>query len=285
MVVVSGNEDGQIGHFIAKGYPAPTEPIPIPGVAVDADGGARLVALLTAGERLLRVEHGAEYPHVETANVVAELPGTDAPDERVVIGAHYDTQLEGVGACDNATGVAALLEIARTWSPLSLTRTVVLVAFADEEHGCRGSIEYCRRNRDTLERTVAMVNLDALAWAAHAKRALHADPSIHDFARACAVQLGWEPEVEREASLFPGADHHPFIDAGVPACWFWRYPPPHPYYHSEGDTPEIVDFDQVAETATVAASTAFRLASEPEPGLGRSRPTTRWLELRQQEPA
>jgi Peptidase family M28 len=286
LVVISENLDGRIGNHTAKAYP-PAEPpdlagfpLTIPGVTIGAQAGRELLVSMAAGERRLRVEHRASYSPVETANVVAEIPGRRAPQERVVVGAHYDTQLEGVGACDNATGLAVLLELGRTWASLAPARTVVLVAFADEEHGCAGAVSYCRRHARELAATVGMVNLDALAWAYPARRALHSDPSIHGYAAARACSLGWRPFEEVEASLLAGSDVNPFIDAGVPACWFWRYPPPHPYYHSEGDDPELLELELVAETADVAAATAFSLARDPDLDLGRSCPTKRWLDLR-----
>ena len=54
------------------------------------------------------------------------------------------------------------------------------------------------------------------------------------------------------------------LAAGIPAAWIWRYPPPHPYYHSAGDTPRWVDFTCLAEDATASAFTAFRLAAGPD---------------------
>jgi Zn-dependent M28 family amino/carboxypeptidase len=224
--------------------------------------------------------HRATYSPVTTANIVAEVEGTALPEERVILGAHYDTQLEGIGACDNATGIAALVELARACTARPRRRTVVFVALANEEHGFHGAIDYCRRHASTLEQTVGMVNLDALAWAYPARRALHADPSIRDYAIARARETGWDPEAVVDASLLVGSDHNPFIDAGVPACWLWRYPPQHPAYHSAGDVIDLVDFELVAQTARAAGHTAFSLADEPDARLGRSRPTRRWCDLR-----
>jgi Zn-dependent M28 family amino/carboxypeptidase len=217
--------------------------------------------------------HAARYRPAHTANVIGELPGT-APSERVVIAAHYDTQLDGVGACDNATGLAALLELARSWSGYSFRRTVVFVALADEEHGCMGAVDYCRRHADSLDTTVGMVNLDALAWGAPAYRALHSDASIAAFARENARRVGWVPDVEVDANSFGSADHRAFIAAGVPACWLWRYPPVDPYYHTRGDTPNRLDFDLVSASATANAAVAFGLAQEPNLAIGRAQSTT-----------
>ena len=176
--------------------------------------------------RRIRVVHDAHYEVVTTANVVGELAGTGGTGERAVIGGHYDSQLEGVGASDNASGIASLLEVANVLAERSLHRRLVFVAFADEEGGFRGSTHYCRLHRDSLERTIGMVNLDAPGWAP-SQRSLHADASIRTLAVETARRVDWSPDEEMDASLFPGSDHNPFIDAGIPACFFWRHPP-HP---------------------------------------------------------
>jgi Zn-dependent M28 family amino/carboxypeptidase len=275
-----------IGGYTAQLYPPalPPEftgrPLSIPGVVVSGVAARQLVLDLSLDHNELALSHAAEYRTVETANVVGIVAGR-IPESRVVVGAHYDTQLESPGACDNASGVAALVEIAcsaaKAAQPL---RTIVFAAFADEEHGCAGSTAYCMTHSDELESTVAMVNLDALGWARPGRRALYSDPAIRDLAYTTAEEVGWKPEEEIEASLFPGSDYNPFVDAGVPAAFYWRYPPGHPYYHTAGDVPELLDISVVTETASVAARLVHRLANEETLALGRSRPSRRWLDLR-----
>lgn len=279
IVVISSNWGGEIGHFTAQGYPPPDPQesdwphLGVPGVAIEARHGLWLLTLIAAGRRRVRVVHGASYVPVETANVVGEITGCTVPGERIVVGAHYDTQFEGVGACDNATGLATLFQVARAWPSRSPCRTVTLVAFADEEHGFGGSTAYCRRHADSLNATIAMMNLDALGWAYPASRALLSDSAIRCFALEHASALGWKVQSDVDAARLPGSDIVPFIDAGVPAYAFWRYPPPHPHYHSAGDVVELIDFSQVAETASMATDTALRIAREPELRFGRSQPT------------
>ena len=60
-------------------------------------------------------------------------------------------------------------------------------------------------------------------------------------AAAAVASAALRVEDEIDASLYAWGDHNPFIDAGVPACWVWRYPPQHPYYHSAGDVLRYVD--------------------------------------------
>jgi hypothetical protein len=81
----------------------------VPGVTVEATAGERLLTLISAGPARVRVEHRALRRACESANVLGEIRGAGVPQERVVIGAHYHTQLESPDAADNAAGLAALL--------------------------------------------------------------------------------------------------------------------------------------------------------------------------------
>jgi hypothetical protein len=265
VVVIGEAPDGLNNHFTAAFYPPPLAPpwegrvLPVPGVTVEAKAGERLLALLSAGPTRLRLEHRAAYETATSANVIAEIPGTDPDAARVVVGAHYDTQLESPGAADNATGLAALLGIARAWAGLRPLRTIELVAFGVEEPAAWGASNFVAR-RDP-ESIAAMINLDALGAPIDATRTIVADPRLAPFAAESAGATGWEVEQQLDARDFPYADHVPFIAAGIPAAWIWRYPPPHPYYHSSGDTPRWVNFTRLAEDATASAFTAFRLAT------------------------
>jgi hypothetical protein len=88
-------------------------------------------------------EHRPDDPHVSYerlagVNVIARKPGTRAGGA-ILVGAHYDTVLGSPGADDDASGVAALLELARLLAPVRFEREVVLAAFDMEEIGCFGS--------------------------------------------------------------------------------------------------------------------------------------------------
>lgn len=283
MIVISDAPDGYVFHLNAMMYPSLAgEPngtvLPVPGVTVEKQDGAYLLEHLSSGRGRVRILHEADYETVMTANVIGELRGAGS-DEHVVLGGHYDSQLEGVGASDNASGIASVLEVARVLAERPLHRSLIFVAFADEEAGFRGSADYCRRHAAEIGRTRGMINIDAPGWAP-SKRSLHADPEIMSFAIESAAMVNWKPDESFDASLFPGSDHNPFIDAGVPACFFWRHPPRHPYYHTAGDTPQLLDFKVIAETAEVARATSQRLATIRKLDLGRARPSRRWLDLR-----
>ena len=95
-------------------------------------------------------------------NVVAELPGTDPEAGLIVLGGHHDTQAGSVGADDNASGVAAILEAARVLAPHARKRTIRFISFGAEEQLSVGSADYVRRHRDELsERGTFMANFDS----------------------------------------------------------------------------------------------------------------------------
>ncbi|MGE0237885.1 MAG: M20/M25/M40 family metallo-hydrolase [Parvibaculaceae bacterium] len=281
IVLLGDAPDGLCRNLNAMMYPALVEQPngahhPIPGVSLSAADSEQLLKHAAAGGKV-KIVHEAAYPIVETGNVIGELAGTGAG--AVVMGAHYDTQLDGVGASDNALGVSCMIEIARVLRARTHLRKIVAAAFADEEAGFRGSADYVRRYGQDLAATVGMVNLDALAWAP-AARSLHADPAMMDYAAACADAVGWKVESYADASLFPGSDHNPFIDAGVPGAFFWRNPPTHPYYHTSGDSLDRIDFNVALDTARVIAHTVEKLANDETLPFDRSKPTTRWVDLR-----
>jgi len=178
---------------------------------------------------------------LETQNVVAVLPGSDLSEEIIVLGAHHDGQgmagqanagrfgkEDGTAwqddiwnsASDNATSIAAILEIARVLAAADrrLRRTVVFVTFSAEEYSLNGAIEYVSRPPLSLERHVAMINLEKLVG----------DPEI-DFITATAGSSPAFDEITDLASIrsgidikpfYPGivtdTDHYPFVARGVP---------------------------------------------------------------------
>jgi len=94
------------------------------------------------------------------ANVVATVTGTTYPEYIFLIGAHYDSIPGGVGAIDNATGVATMLEIARYYSQNPPAYTLRFVAFDAEEAGCIGSWYYYEDHVDDLDNTLLMMSVD-----------------------------------------------------------------------------------------------------------------------------
>jgi Peptidase family M28 len=262
-VHVCETPDGIVGNFTGALYPAPLRPpwegrpLPYAGVTIGHLAARQLISTLTCGSPVeLTIGHEGGCTPATTANVVAVIPGRG--EEEVILSAHYDSQAEGPCVYDNGSGLSALLDTARALRDLRPERRVVLVASSAEEIGVWGATAYADAHREELARAVAMVNLDGLASAYPAQREVW---SIHGGLLSLAVrtgaELGWRADhVHHQRSTF--SDHAPFGDAGVPSVLCWR--PDYPYYHSRGDVRELVDEAAVAETGSVSATIAARLA-------------------------
>lgn len=130
---------------------------------------------LWVGMRLAMMGYEADLEQVDEHdeqrgfNVFAELRGTSRPDEIIVIGAHYDAEVNTPGADDNASGVAAMLELARRFAGRPMGRTVRWVGYTNEENsnsagGLMGSFVSARNAQNRNEKIVAMMSLEMLGY-------------------------------------------------------------------------------------------------------------------------
>jgi Zn-dependent M28 family amino/carboxypeptidase len=102
-------------------------------------------------------------------NIEVEITGDKQANEFVIVGAHYDTVFDCPGANDNASGVAALLELAKTFFGKKNSRSLRFVAFANEEpphfqYGTMGSLVYAKRCRERNEKIIAMLSLETIGY-------------------------------------------------------------------------------------------------------------------------
>lgn len=229
-------------------------------------------------------------------NVVGVLPGSDPKleDEAVVLGAHADHlgRVGGVihpGADDNASGVAALLEIARAFasSPARPKRTLVFALWTGEEEDKIGSGHWVRNPLWPLAKTAVYLNFDMVAhpWKAEEIRDLVASAKLPDaeaFLAAARPDTFVEPGLASFApDLGPllsragsaaglalhldwtegvtgGSDYRDFARARVPFVRFFGNF--HPDYHRPGDTPASIDPDQVRRVARLGLAAAWLAA-------------------------
>lgn len=179
--------------------------------------------------------YSARARRIVSKNVVAMIRGVEAPDECVVYTAHWDhlgrnETLKGDqifnGAVDNATGTAALLELAQAYSklPRAPRRSVVFVATTAEEKGLLGGEYHARRPACALAKTAAVMNLDALfpfgPFDAMTVPGLGSSEVEAVFAKA-AARIGrvLQPDSAPEVGAYYRSDHYPFAKRGVPAIF------------------------------------------------------------------
>ncbi|MES2694375.1 MAG: M28 family peptidase, partial [Verrucomicrobiota bacterium] len=193
------------------------------------------------GIRKLRVRSELDLREAESQNVIAEWPGTDPTLPAIVLTAHHDTQCGNEGADDNASGVVALLALARVLRRQRLRRTVRLISFGTEEQLSVGSAAYVRSHRPTTRHVGLVINFDSIAsplghwWMFITGAERFARFSIDGLARR-----GLDVDAKRE--LIPFSDHFPFNRAGIPSLWFMRvnFPGGRWQHHSPHDTLENV---------------------------------------------
>ncbi len=233
---------------------------------------------------------------ISSRSVIGALAGSDPRlrDEAVVIGAHLD-HLGKVGdkiypgADDDASGVSALIEIAKAFAelPARPRRTVVFAFWTGEEEGKLGSGYYVRHPLWPLARTAAYLNLDMIGhpWSRDDIAKLVADSRLPDGAafvarvnpadfvepgvppgrpeldatlRRAARATGIALHFDRTDGLHGGSDYREFARAGVPFIRFFGNF--FPGYHEPGDTADALDPAQVQRVARLALVTAWLLA-------------------------
>ncbi len=206
---------------------------------------------------------------VTVYNTVAEIKGSEKPDEVVIIGGHLDSWDLGTGATDNGTGSMAVLAAARALvkSGAKPKRTIRFVLFAGEEQGLNGSKAYVAAHKEELSKISGVLVHDTGTGKVLTIGLMHnyaaretMDRVLYPLAKEKSIALT-EPSLRSEG----GSDHVPFDEAGVPASWCVQavanYERDH---HSQTDTLDRVRWDDLAEGAKVLAIYAYNVAQLPE---------------------
>ena len=226
-------------------------------------------------------------------NLEATLAGTTLRHEVVVLGAHYDSAEEAPGADDNASGVAAVLELARLLAKTPQARTVRFVLFPNEEPpwfatSDMGSRHYAAEARARNDQIVAMLSIESIGYydtEAGTQRypfpLNYAYPDVGDFI-GFVSNLKSRGLLHRAISAFRAHTRFPTQGAAAPAwvpgVWwsdhwsFWKEGYPaimisdtapyrNPFYHTPQDTPDRLDYDRMARVVDGLAHVVRALAT------------------------
>ena len=181
----------------------------------------------------LAADYKVDSQVITSRNVVGRIEGATRPDETVIYSGHWDHLGVGLadaegdtiynGAVDNATGIAALIEIGRAFAQAPRPqRSVVMLAVTAEEKGLLGSEYYASKPLYPLAKTVAVINMDALSPGGAARNFSTTGSAKSDLldalvAEGKAAGLAYVTDQHPEAGLFFRSDHFPFAKRGVPA--------------------------------------------------------------------
>src|SRR5712692_1901518 len=220
-------------------------------------------------EAEVSIEGSLNGKPVQVYNTVAEIRGTEKPDEVVIIGAHLDSWDLGTGATDNGTGSMAVLAAARALQKVGVKpkRTIRFVLFTGEEQGLNGSRAYVKAHQNELGKISGVLVHDSgtgkvLTVGLMGNYAVREtiDHALYPLGRAKEIGLA-EPTLRTEG----GSDHVPFDEAGVPGFWCVQDPADYDKtHHSQADTIERVRWDDLTEGAQVLAVFAYNVAELPE---------------------
>jgi hypothetical protein len=223
---------------------------------------------------------GPDGAPIETSNVIGILRGSrgDWKDQSLLVTAHYDhlglgwpDVREGnegelhPGADDNASGVAVMLELAKSFaSGEKPKRTLVFIAFTAEESGLKGSRYYAAHPTFPLEQVIGVINIDTVGRLGKEKLSVIATGTAEEWQH---IFRGAGFVTGVESKNIPGtmvsSDQTSFIEKGVPAVQIFTSA--HLDYHRPGDTADKIDAAGLVKVATFLKEAVAYLGERPEP--------------------
>ena len=240
---------------------------PFPSAALAAEDAELLHRLLEAGPVKVKLWLSAHaLPDVESANVVAEVRGSEKPDEIVLIGAHLDSWDLAQGAVDDGAGVAIAMESLRLIAKEKPRRTVRAVLFMNEENGLRGGEGYAKEHASEVGKHVAALEADSGSGRPLSVQ-VHGGAGAADLLRPWMLPLATLGcEATADSPDAGGADVSPLANVPDPVPMVSVRQDSSRYFdlhHTAADTLDKVKPFELAQATAAFAWTAFALAQMP----------------------
>ncbi|PYK65038.1 MAG: peptidase M28 family protein [Verrucomicrobia bacterium] len=261
-----GGADYRLPHTGQTDYAADAPKIPAAAVtAEDADLIADLVQQGPVKMKLVLTPQ--TLPNVESANVIADIKGTEHPEQMIIVSGHLDSWDMGRGALDDAAGVGVSMETANLIQKLHLKsrRTIRVIAWMNEENGLAGSKQYAKDHEKEIPNHFAAMETDN--GAGH-PIGIHVKGKF-EIKKLLAPVLAVLQESGAGGTNFSehiGADIEPLEKAGIPAFspiqdsrFYFNY------HHTAADTLDKIVPKELAENSAVVAVAAYALANMEQP--------------------
>ncbi|TCR10030.1 peptidase M28-like protein [Sphingobacterium sp. JUb78] len=208
--------------------------------------------------------------NVPSFNTIAEIKGSQFPNEYVILSAHLDSWEGGSGATDNGTGTIAMMEVARILKKIlpNPKRTILIGLWGSEEQGLNGSRSFVLDNPEIIENTQAVFNLDngtGRVERINGSGFVHAYDFISRWMSAVPAHVTKDIKTEFPGSPGGGgSDHSSFVAAGVPAFMLsslsWGYFSN--TWHTNLDTYDKLVFDDLKYNVILTAVMAYKASEE-----------------------
>ncbi len=267
--VLSGNWSD--GWGVDKIFSAGTRAVPSIHLSCEDLGLVTRLAANDQGPRLRLDAKSEDLGEVPVFNVVAELKGTERPNEYVVLSAHLDSWDGASGATDNGTGTLTMLEAMRLLKTAypNPKRTILVGHWGGEEQGLIGSGAFAADHPEVIRGLQAAFNQDNGTWRVEYIRMMGFTRAGEFFARWMSKVPGEiENLIDYDVPGVPetgGSDHMSFICHGAPGFRLQSHYPDYRQYtwHTNRDTYDKIVFDDLKNNATLAAMLAYLASEDP----------------------
>lgn len=268
--IVTSSWTGEVGtNRVFNSY---TREIPTFELSCEDYGLVHRLAARNQGPVLRLTAEAENRGHVPVYNVIAEMRGTELPDEYVILSAHYDSWEAGSGATDNGTGSVLMMEAARILAEVypNPKRTILVGLWSGEEQGLNGSHAFVEDHPDIVDGLQALYNQDNGTGRV-------VSMSGSGFVDAGGHLARWLARVPAQVSRFidvsfpgmpsgGGTDSASFVCAGAPGfnlgALSWDYGSL--TWHTQRDTFDKLVFDDLRNNAVLTASLAYLASEDPE---------------------
>lgn len=251
------------------GSSKPYEPSTLPTAFLSHEDYSLLYRLSHSGTVTMKIDlRGTFSPEPAPVSItVAEIKGSERPDERVIIGGHLDSWDLGQGALDNGTGAMAVLEAARTlkalgWQP---KRTITFILYTGEEEGGVGVRLFLKNHAAEIPKIDAVLTHDTgtgRVFSIALEGLYKTAPLMSEIYQPLQEVFDLRPISSR---YFGSSDHVAFLRAGVPSYFCIQSPAGYrEAHHSQTDTFDKVIPDQINEGAALLAAWAWNVSELSE---------------------
>ena len=268
--------DGGTITVMGGGSRDPKDPPVLPRIAVDIEHYGRIFRTLEKNIPVtLRIDIANKFydDNLDSFNIVAEIPGTDKPNEVVMLGAHFDSWASGAGATDNAAGSAVMMEAMRILKTCSLKmrRTVRLALWTGEEEGLLGSRAYVMEHyadRKSMELKPGHAKLSAYFNVDNGTGKirgiyLQGNEDVRPIFEKWMEPFKPEGMTTLSARGTNGTDHVSFDEVGLPGFQFIQDPIEYETrtHHTNMDVYERIQEADLKQMAVIVASFVYMTAN------------------------
>lgn len=260
------------GFGANKIFSASTKKIPTIDLSLEDYGMVYRLAESGNKPKLRIVAESKELGAVPTFNTIATIPGTELPNEYIILSAHFDSWDGATGATDNGTGTLVMMEAMRILKKMypNPKRTIIAGHWGSEEQGLNGSRAFVKDNPEIVKNLQALFNQDngtGRVVNLSGGGFLHAYDYLGRWLEAVPEEI--KNEIETNFPGTPGrggSDYASFVAAGAPAfslsslSWsYWNYT-----WHTNLDTYDKIVWDDVRNNAILTAILAYQASEDQE---------------------